>query len=158
MKQKPIIRGIKMYKVINDDEVEIVRVIRKKDEHHVVVVDDSDYSKSKIMTADELSNYHKLNPHGVFVLAIVEIGKNKKTALKDVVTMIGRRSEDTDYAMCRQNIVNPLYQSFSGIKRYGFSISRDTCPSYVNYSDAKAYDSVLKIYKINMKQPTKKLN
>ena len=128
--------GLKLYKAINDNEVEVIRVIRRKSDKVMIAQLDGEPDTRREYPMEEIKDYRPLNPHGVFIIAIVQVGKHN--ALKDVVAMIGRSSETTDYAMCRQNIVNPYYQSFSGIKRFGVALSRDNCPSYVNYDDAKA--------------------
>lgn len=140
--------GLKLYKTVGDDEVETIRVVRRKSDKVMIAQIDGDPTSRREYSIDELKEYRAITPHGVFVVAIVKVGKNN--ALKDVVTMIGRASENTDYAMCRQNIVNPYYQSFSGIKKFGIAFSRDNCPNYVDYDEAKGFDELVKSYNFSI--------
>lgn len=140
--------GLKLYKAINDNEVEVIRVIRRKSDKVMIAQMDGEPDTRREYSVEEIKEYRPLNPHGVFIIAIVQVGKHN--ALEDVVAMIGRASENTDYAMCRQNIVNPYYQSLSGIKRFGVALSRDNCPSYVSYDDAKGFDKLIKSYNISI--------
>lgn len=133
--------GHKFFRTKDDGEIEIIRVLRKKNENTVFVITEGDKNSRREMTAEKLSEYTLLKPHGMFGLNVVNVMEDKNHKDYDVIAIISRLGDPGDFAMCRQLIVNPFTEGIIG-RTYGLAMSRVTCPNNVEYDMVKGCNGI----------------
>lgn len=145
-----IIKNTRYYKWIENDVLEEVRITKIQNESTVGVLvtkgpNSGEYRKIdfSILTDD----YIRLIPDGYITFSIVTLSKY----LKDVVVVVNR-NEDTQkgdgipYCVCRQCVLDLFAKQLSpdNVDYVGISISKDTCPADIDFSNYLACESVEK--------------
>jgi len=141
--------GDKFYKVLEDEKVEIIRVIKVKS-NSIIVVNEK---KEKIsMTEADLGDWTKLTPDAYITFSIVTLEMN----MKDVIVSIHRKKDleegiELPYAACRQNILDIFANQVIKDDTYyiGCSLSQDTCPPDVDYRVIVACNDINRMYMVS---------
>lgn len=131
--------GTRFYKW-NDDTLYEIKVIKNSDDTKIKVRELGDIKNEFFITKDELlSDYTKLSPDGFITFNIVNIGKD----IRDVMITLSRRvdiknGDPLPYAVCRQcitDIFSNQIKKLDNDQYYGVSVSKDTCPANVEFSN-----------------------
>jgi len=141
--------GCKFYRTKEDGELEIIRVLKKRSEIACTVITEGDPNSRRVMTAENMKKYNLLKPNGVCSFNIVDIIESKRYKAQDVMVLLSSFGKEKDFAMCRQLIVNPFTEGTYG-RTYGLSMSRDTCPTEIDYDMAKGCNGVAFTQLINI--------
>jgi len=143
--------GQKLYRVNDNNELEIVRIIKISDNEYILD-NGNKMSQSQLDT-----DYVMLNGDGLLSFNIVQLGKNEKS--KDVIVTLHRKDDiklnnNIPYMACRQCIYDSFAsvgQKFSDNIYMGLSMTQDNCPENVPFNsmlacDGLIYSEVIKIY------------
>lgn len=148
-------KGTKYYRIDNNDNVSIIRIVNIKNSSTFVCMMDEDYTKGSdinpskhseklfTLSADELKNdYRLLLPHAQLCLTNV----TTTDGIQDVLIAITKIEATTSlpsassvnfggvHIICRQAIADVFAMITHPDKTvYGLCISRDTCPSNINF-------------------------
>lgn len=144
-----LFKNTRYYKWIGAETIEEVRIIKIQNSDIVSIVFTKGPrfgQKEKMQCKDLLNNYTKLKPDGFLTFNIVSL----KDTLKDVIVTVTRESDVTmgktiPYAVCRQCVVDLFAKQLSpdNVDYAGISISQDTCPADVDFSNYFACDRIL---------------
>lgn len=139
--------GSKYYRY-NEDELEVIRIIKFKNENTVVIMNDKT-NEIKNMNIKEIEkDYVLISFDGLIIISKVNIGGDKE----DVIVSLFRRKEIDNkdglpYAVCRQGITDlhaqPLIEG-TGKNYYGACISKDTIPAGIDFGIMVACDKIVK--------------
>ena len=149
--------GTEFYRYIDNDLIRI-RITKNSDtdKYEVLCIKNDGYKadegKYYILTHEELErDYIVLTPDGVLCIYIVHYD-----GLEDVITWVATNDKnmDTPYAVCRQCITD-IFGMMSNISTniipVGMSITRDSCPSQVDFGGIFVHDGpVGAVKKINV--------
>lgn len=123
-----------------NEKLEILRYINNE----TISVNSSTRGQVKMSTKDILKDYILLKPDMIFSFSIVTLSGTK---IKDVIVsmLINKEGETEPYCVCRQCITDLFAnQLVKGKKEYyGVSVSRDTCPTNVDYSIMFTCDGII---------------
>lgn len=138
------ITGLKYYKPTDDEKgYTVLRVVKKKGDSNYVIFYENNPGVKHIVTRDFLSGFRPIRPHANFGIVFCETGGGKYR-LEDVVTLFAKDGMTSDFAICRQNVIDPLYALLGGENKYGMAISRDSIPSNIDYDAFKRHDKFIR--------------
>lgn len=150
--------GDKYYRFLGDEEEpQIIRIIKMKNTNTFVVEEEKSGDKYKI-DKSVLDDFTKLIPDGYISFAIV----NLEADLKDTIIALYRQDDLRDgntvpFAACRQNIFDLFSnqikrKEFGGddIHYVGMSMSKDTVPEGVQYEMILACNGVSDYYMVSV--------
>ena len=128
-----LLLGAKYYRYDENDNIELIRVIKFNDTEVKVSIN----NEIKKMSRKELEEqYLKLNPHAIVNFCIVKL----RDGLDDVIVTVHKVSdlnsnEPTPYCVCRQNITDVFANQIQiSNKMYvGCCMSLETCPPDIDY-------------------------
>ena len=151
--------GTKFYKYDEESNTfYIIRVRReidtekiKADENNISYFDS--FGKKKKCSLNELlKNYHQLAPDGTVIFSIARLTDDnpkypgKFITIEDVIVAIQKRDGGNEpYAVCRQAVYDIFTNSAKiseGQYYCGISISKDTCPTGVDFKEYLGCDSI----------------
>lgn len=143
--------GYKFFKELDDGSFDIQRVIRvvESGNKHIVLYDENTKLTKKAKIED-LKEYTPLEPFGLASFNIVTMDSGSES-LKDVMVLIYKKlnlqlGDYEPYAICRQSVVDffndILCQNPEENNLVGISISKDNCPTNVEFAMLAACDSV----------------
>ena len=139
--------GTKYYTYNDNDELNIIRIIKIEDEDFTILIN----NKKKNVDKSFFSDYVKLNPDGRIFFNIVRMGD---TGAKDVIVMVFKEDDlhnDIPNLSCRQCIYDSFASLGSSNIYMGLSLSRDQCPENIPYKsmlscDESIYDESFSVY------------
>lgn len=144
-----LFKNTRYYKWIDTESIEEVRIIKIQNSDTVSVAFTKGPrfgEKEKLNAQYLLDNYTKLKPDGFLTFNIVSL----KDTLKDVIVTVTRETDvelgkTIPYAVCRQCVVDLFAKQLSpdNVDYAGISISQDTCPADVDFSNYFACDKIL---------------
>ena len=143
--------GYKFYKENEDGTFDIQRVIgvTESGNKHIRLYNESNGIISKKQISD-LRGYTPLEPFGLASFNIISIGQKDKK-MKDVMVLIYKKlnlqlGDYEPYAICRQSVVDffndLLCNNPENNNLVGISISKDNCPTNVDFAMLAACDDV----------------
>ena len=132
-----------------DDSLEVIRILKYQNTETVkyeVIKGSRLGEKGKIPIKELFDDYTKLNNDGVISFSIAHLHK-----LDDIMVMF-MKQKDLDngigipYAVCRQCVTDIFHYAFSKKDKdyFGLSISQDSCPANVDFSNFLACEGVSK--------------
>lgn len=135
--------GTKFYKW-NDDTLYEIKILKNTNDTKIKVKETSGDNKEFFISKDELlSKYTKLSPDGYITFNIVNLGKD----IRDVMVTLSRsedikKGDPLPYAVCRQCITDIFANQTKEFHNeyFGVSVSKDTCPANVEFSNFLACD------------------
>ena len=141
--------GVKYCKYVDENKVEVIRVLNDKNPNEIKCYLDDDFNKRRKMPLSVLeSEYVRLRPDGFIYFNIVKMKDN----LEDVIVTL-YRSLDVDqkigdpYCVCRQNITdlfaNTIMTSDMDNLICGVSVTKDTIPENVKMNDTLVCDGLI---------------
>lgn len=145
--------GCKFYKYLDEDTLEIVRLLKIKNKDCFVVVDENMENKRNL-TKRELDEYTKLNPDGFITFSIVGLDHGTK----DVIVTLHRK-KDLDggavipYCVCRQNIFDLFSSQIikePGVTYIGTTMSVENVPPDTEYNVMLMCNSVIESFIVNI--------
>ena len=145
--------GCKFFKFNDDGTLEVLRVIRMKNQT-TFVMRNTKGETFKMAEKELQDNYTKLNPDAYISLSVIELDNG----MKDVVITLHRKEEinkgDTSpYVICRQSIydffTNQLVK-IEGLQYVGMSVSRDTCPPDIDFNGCAICNKILSTQMIDV--------
>lgn len=130
-----LLLGAKYYRYDENDNIELVRIIKYNDTEVKISINDS--NEIKKITINELQKkYIRLNPHAIINFCIVKL----EDRLDDVIVTVHKMSdltsnEPTPYCVCRQNIIDIFANQIriSNKMYVGCCMSLQTCPPNIDY-------------------------
>jgi len=141
--------GDKYYKADEEGNIEIIRVQKIKT-GSIIVLDDKKERHS--ISEIELDDYTRLKPDAYITFSIVTLEQN----MRDIIVSMHRRKDidegiEAPYAACRQNILDIFANQIVKNDTYyiGCSMSKDTCPSDVDFGIIIACNSIHKMYMVS---------
>ena len=148
--------GFKLFKVLEDDSVHIVRIVKAKkykDGGSPAEITIQDGDELKKVRVDSLKDYTPLEPDGIITFNIVNISDksgNKAKNYKDVIVtaskMLNVKIGDTlPWAVCRQNITDLFYNLLvknENDMMAGLAINQNNCPANYDYGIMLACDGI----------------
>lgn len=147
MNIKKSIVGVKYFRYVSDDEVEIIRILNDSNPNEFKYKFDGSSIRGRITKEKLEEDYCKLTPDGVIYFNIVDVGE-----LEDVMIM-GYRTKDINeksnfpWMVCRQcitdifaNTINPDYNNLIA----GVAISQDTLPEKIPMETILTCDGIKK--------------
>ena len=127
------------------EEIRVIR-IQNKEVCTVKFVKGERSDTKKLEQKYIQENYTKLTPDGYLTFSVVPTGK----VTTDIMVTISTRSdikkgEVLPYAVCRQGAIDLFAKQLSKTNNdiVGISVSRDTCPADVDFSEFFACDGVI---------------
>ena len=155
--------GYKFFKKDENDNVEIIRLVKARSYKDpsslpaIVTIEKEDGTKEKI-ESKLLKEYTPLEPDGVIMFSIVELGGDVKNPFQDVVVtgikFLNMKLGDTaPFVICRQNIVdiyNNLVVRTDDDIIYGCSINQNNCPSNYDFRAFLQCDKVVDTITVNI--------
>lgn len=151
-------QGYKFYKVNEDDQVDIVRIVSLyKDSPDVLVKREGESNSFKMDINDLAEKYTPLTPKGFITLNQVVIrdanGQNCPDVIVAMYDMIHvRMGERQPAAVCRQSINDFFYHLLMTDPNKtiaGVSVSQENCPANINYDVMMACDGVIRSDMVN---------
>ena len=149
--------GNQYFRYINDDDVELIRVVKTKNASTVSILD-GDGEVSEMNTTYIQDNYELLSPDGLLTIAVADMGLNSNGhTVEDVVVCVYRRNEMelgdySPYVVCRQNITdffaNYLCRGEENLM-CGVSVSKTSCPDNIDWEDIRACNDIRDSIAIN---------
>lgn len=142
--------GYKLYKVDENDNVELIRIIRIEEFNDKVTVVNEETGSKKSITITALREYTPLSPVGIITFNRVGIHSKDNTVAKDVIISLYRlldiqMDQNEPFAICRQNITDFFYNLLSNTEDHGWvgvSCSKETCPTNIPYFMMAACDEL----------------
>ena len=141
-------RGAKFYKYDENEKMEVIRFLDKKTDTSCFVMDNDDLSTKRVISAEELSEYTLLKPNAMISVNIVALHPTEKK-WKDVIVMVGKYGDKSDYACCRQVFMDPFMQQL-GQTKFGVALSRPECPPGLDYDKVKSHNGVFVSRSVNI--------
>lgn len=156
--------GYKFFKKDDNDNVEIIRLVKAKSYKDptnlpaIVTIEKEDGTREKI-ESKLLNDYTPLEPDGVVMFSIVELGTDEHDKpVKDVVVtgvkFLNMKLGDTaPFVICRQNIVdiyNNLIVRTDDDIIYGCSINQSNCPTNYDFRAFLMADKVVDTITVNI--------
>lgn len=136
-----IILGTRYFKY-EDDDIEVLTVVKNKDSNNIELRDKND--KSVVLNYHDLvTKYTKLNPDAIINFNIVKIQD-----MNDVIVTVFRnhellRHDNIPYSICRQNITDFFANSLSPEMNYcGVNVTKDSLPEGVDMQQLTACDEL----------------
>lgn len=139
--------GTKFYRYKEGvEEPEIIRIRNIDITKDKVGYYDSSWKKLSMSYGELRKKYSMLRPDGIIMFSIVKVSE-----VSDVIVSLNKLDLDnTDhlpYAVCRQSIydffANMTTAHIEGaLTCVGISVSKDTCPADINFTDVLACDSI----------------
>lgn len=126
----------------DEDELQEVRVIKINNEDSFTVEKVKGYDVGAVCKVPKKSLtdlYTRLNPDACLEFAVVKVTDK----MEDVMVTLTKKDQPNEpFLVCRQNVVDLFAQVATGdneTKYTGICISRDNCPSELNFDDFLAY-------------------
>ena len=141
-------RGAKFYKYDENEKMEVIRFLEKKTDTSCFVMTNDDISTKRAISAEELSYYTMLKPNAMLSVNIVGLHPTDKK-WKDVIVMVGKYGDKSDYACCRQVFIDPFMQQL-GKTKFGIALSRPVCPPGLDYDKVKSHNGLFVNRAINI--------
>lgn len=135
--------GVKCYKFVDDNQVEIIRVIKinrnSKDEPTNATIMYNSTGKKEVVSPEFFRDqgWVPLEPDGILTISAVEIKDEKGVESRDVIVTATRYRDANQknifpFAVCRQSITNLFYNLAvrdESEMRVGMSINKNNCPA-----------------------------
>ena len=149
-------RGYIFYKVDENDNVELLRIVDIEQFNDKVIVKKENGS-TKTMTIGSLSKYTPLEPTGFIMFTRVTVNGANGIPADDIIASVYRLLDvkmdiNEPYAICRQNVTDFFYSLIATEEDHGqvgVSCSRDTCPGNIPYNVLACCDSVINSTMVN---------
>ena len=136
-----IYSGIKMYRFKDDEEhPEVIRVLNVDDDKKIIKYRDSEGKQQKEKLTNLTEKYKVLAPDGIVSFNDVSMPYNGRDVIvalqpfpksKDKLNQL---NDNLPYAVCRQFVVDMFSMCANPESNIiGMSVSKDTCPSTVDY-------------------------
>lgn len=152
--------GYKLFKNINDKEIDLVRIIgiRKykgvepEAKNFDITVRHEGNQKVEHVKVKDLEGYTPLEPDGICTFNTVgimdpETGKEFKDVIVTASKFLNIKVGDTlPYAVCRQNITDIFYNLLCKTEddmMVGLSVNRDSCPANFDYGLMLACNEII---------------
>lgn len=136
------------YRWLDDDTLEEVRVTRIQNEDVCTVTyvkgPNNGVCKTDKKTIEDC--YTKLKPDGYISFSAVSTGSNSTDVMVTIATRKDiTKGEKLPYAICRQGAIDLFAKQLSpdNVDYVGISISRDTCPADVDFSNFFACEGII---------------
>jgi len=152
--------GTRLFKRLEDDSFDIIRIIRILEFNDKVLIKNEDTGKTKKVTIDSLKGYTPLNAFGVVSFSNVKIydpagGPDMSDVIVCLYNMLDIKMDQNipPYAVCRQNITDVFYNLIADREDHGvvgLSISRDNCPTNFDYRIMASCDEITDYDMVNM--------
>ncbi len=138
--------GFKFFREKENEEFEIIRIVKTFNDGKVKIVDDEgNFTK---LSLEDLAKegYTPLESIGVISFAIVSVGKNQ-----DIVVTLMRKSDiktglTVPCVICRQSCTDFFYNLLAQEYNHGYvgvSVSERTCPANIEYGHLLACDDII---------------
>lgn len=136
--------GVKFFRSIDDDDFEIVRIIRILGPEKVKISSNKGEDR-KVLFSELIKNYTALESLAIITFSIVKVGENN-----DVIVTLTRKidikiGESAPCVICRQSVTDFFYSIISNNIEHtqvGVSASIRTCPPNIEYSNLLLCDSI----------------
>lgn len=136
--------GMKFYKYIENDEFEIVRIVRLLGPEKVKITSSTGNDR-KVLFSDLIKEYTGIASIGIVTFSTVKVKDND-----DVIVTFTRKADiqagiSAPSVVCRQSVTDFFYSILSNDinhEQVGVSVSADTCPANINYADLLLCDSI----------------
>lgn len=144
--------GYKFYKQIDEDSVNLVRLIKIHEFNDKITILDEDTKETKDVPFTYLTGYTPLTPYGKVSFAQVKIYSNRNDKrdgfVKDVIVAAYRdldmkMEQYEPFAVARQNITDFWYNLLTNDENHemvGASVTRENCPTNIPYAMMMACD------------------
>jgi len=147
--------GYRFFKEVGDNEYEVIRIaeVNQKDPTRCTVLFEN--GKKQKVGYEFIKEYTPLEPFGVVTFNIVKLNnKEGEKSVKDVMVTAHklidlklRLNNNEPYIICRQSVTDFFSQLISKdptqINMYGFSVTRETCPTNIQMNTLTACSDVL---------------
>lgn len=141
--------GYKFYKVDENDNVTIIRIIGIEEFNDKVTIINEETKSKKSITIEALKSYTPLKPVGIITFNRVGIHTGN-VINKDVIVSLYRLLDieldmNEPFAICRQNINDFFYNLISNKEDHGWvgvSCTKDNCPTNIPYYMMAACDEL----------------
>lgn len=153
------ILGNQYFKYINDEDVDLIRVVKTINDKEVVVLNDNGETYN-ISPKEIQDNYELLATDGLITVAVADMGLDVNGhVVEDVVVCLYRKNEMelgdySPFVICRQNITdffyNYLSQSLEPHNMCGVSVSRTSCPENVDWEAIRSCNDIRDAVSINI--------
>lgn len=143
METQKIYTGSKFFKYNDNEEADMLRVIKEDEVANIIYCKDREGHKYKISRSDLLDNYTMLKPDGVLNISIVELEDSS-----DVIVALAniKKPEDGPFAICRQSIYDFYTNDRTPESDYqlylGISTNKYTCPANIDFKCLTACNSI----------------
>jgi hypothetical protein len=142
--------GCKFYRYIDDDKLEIIRVMRAQNINTVKIRYEEDGREEKVDPQHILDNYRMLKADGIVVFSLVNVDAGGGKTVDDVIITLHRTSDLEDgnnvpYCVCRQNVNDIFYEYNNPYPEQiyaGCCVSIDTILEGMDYSIMTACNGV----------------
>lgn len=151
-------RGYKFYKVDEEDNVDIFRIVDIEEFNNKVVIKKANGSTRSI-TIEALKDYTPLEPTGFIMFTRVTVGGEAidVNSTDDIIVSLYRLIDvkmdiNEPFAICRQNVTDFFYTLIATEEDHGqvgISCSRDNCPPNIPYNILACCDSVVNSTMVN---------
>lgn len=128
--------GTKFFKKINENEEQLIRIVKKKNNKYIYYDESDDSHKYKELSTEELNEFTKLKEDAKIsfndVLISTDNGLTKP--LKDEIILVIRKNDTENYIVCRQFIPDIFYQLvFPNSTKKGCCVTKDSCPTNIKF-------------------------
>lgn len=153
--------GYKFFKMIDDDNYELIRIVSVKDKDHTrcTIMNEETKERSKV-DYEYLKEYTPLQPYGIIAFNILKLNAGGEVAKDVMVTgyrMIDLKlklNNNEPYIICRQSVNDIFYQLISddpeNNEMVGFSVTRETCPTNIEMGELTACSEIEDIQMIHV--------
>lgn len=143
--------GVKLVKYNEDESIHMLRIIGMRKPYKItevtkdpseIMVYDYDTKEKRKVNVSELSEYHPIEPDGIFCASVVNMFTDGKTVNDVIVTVtkylnIKLKITNVPFAVCRQNITDVFYNlliSDESQMIVGLAVNQNNCPTNFDYS------------------------
>lgn len=150
--------GEQYYKILNDTEADLIRVVRVINADKVKVLNGNS-ELVEMNVKDILDNYTLITPDGLLTITAATIGKDSNGLTNNDVIICVYRTIETDkgdytpYIICRQNINDFFYNYISQSEEHfmvGVSVRKDNLPENIAIESVTACDGISDSLGINI--------
>jgi len=148
--------GTKFYKYTEEDELEVIRILKVgnypingKVVNNSYIVSIEGANSQTYKSDDDLHEYTLLRADAIYNFALV-VNAEDNVKLCDVVVLMAKKNDKEPYVICRQMMSNLFHEMLNpDHAALGLSLSQDTCPADINMKSMLICHKLIKTVTIN---------